>query len=150
VLANPDLDSLRAHLQVGLTPVIIADQAEWVDAQALERERAGLAAAVEQWRADWASRDTDRYLSHYSARFASGRQDLAAWGAHKRQVNAGKNWIEVRLNNVSMLRYPVERDVVVVTFLQDYRSSGLSNVMKKRQYWMKEGERWKIIYEGAA
>jgi len=42
-------------------------------------------------------------------------------------------------------RYPVERDVVVVTFQQDYRSDGLKNVMKKRQYWMKEGERWKII-----
>ncbi|HET7669451.1 MAG TPA: L,D-transpeptidase family protein [Burkholderiales bacterium] len=150
VLANPDLDSLRAHLQVGLTPVIIADQAEWIDAQALERERAGLAGAVEQWRADWQSRDTDRYLAHYSSRFASGKQDLAAWGRHKRSVNAGKSWIQVRLSNVSMLRYPVERDVVVVTFLQDYRSDGLSNVMKKRQYWMKEGERWKIIYEGAA
>ena len=64
--------------------------------------------------------------------------------------NAGKSWIQVRLHNVSMLRYPVERDVVVVTFSQDYRSNGLSNVMKKRQDWVKEGERWKIIYEGAA
>ena len=150
VLANPDLDSLRAHLQVGLTPVIIADQAEWIDAQALERERASLAAALEQWRADWASRDTERYLGHYSQRFASGRQDLKSWAAHKRTVNAGKTWIQVRLANVSMLRYPVERDVVVVTFQQDYRSNGLSNVIKKRQYWMKEGSRWMIIYEGAA
>ena len=25
----------------------------------------------------------------------------------------------------------------------------LSNVMKKRQYWVKEGPSWKIIYEGA-
>jgi murein L,D-transpeptidase YafK len=150
VLANPDLDSLRAHLQVGLTPVIIADQVEWVDAQTLERERAGLAAAIEQWRADWSSRDTEKYLAHYSSRFASGRQDLAAWSKHKRTVNAGKAWIQVRLNNVSMLRYPLERDVVVVTFQQDYRSNGLSNVIKKRQYWMKEGSRWMIIYEGAA
>jgi hypothetical protein len=49
-----------------------------------------------------------------------------------------------------MLRYPNERDVVVVTFEQDYRSDGLSNVMKKRQYWAKEAGRWKILYEGPA
>jgi murein L,D-transpeptidase YafK len=150
VLANPDLESLGQRLQIGLTPVIIADEIEWTDPAALEGERAGLAAALEQWRADWQSRDTERYLTHYSPRFASSGQDYAAWAAHKRKVNAGKAWIKVNLARVAMLRYPQERDMVVVTFEQDYRSNGLSNVMKKRQYWMKEGGRWKILYEGAA
>jgi murein L,D-transpeptidase YafK len=149
VLANPDLEALGRQLQVGLTPVIIADEIEWIEPAALEAERAGLAAAIEQWRVDWQSRDTARYLAHYSPRFASGGQDLAAWGAHKRQVNAAKQWIKVGVSRVSMLRYPRERDVVVVSFEQDYRSNGLSNVMKKRQYWVKEGARWKILYEGA-
>ena len=40
--------------------------------------------------------------------------------------------------------------MVVVTFDQDYRSSNLSNIMKKRQYWMKEDDAWKIVYEGGA
>ncbi|HEY5897742.1 MAG TPA: L,D-transpeptidase family protein, partial [Burkholderiales bacterium] len=150
VLANPDLESLSRHVQVGLTPVIIADEIEWSDAAALQAERSTLGAALEQWRNDWQSRDTDRYLSHYSRRFAAGRQDLAAWGAHKRKVNGGKSWIKVDLKQVAMLRYPHERDVVVVTFEQDYRSNGLSNVMKKRQYWVKEESRWKILYEGPA
>jgi murein L,D-transpeptidase YafK len=150
VLANPDLESLGQRLQIGLTPVIIADEIEWTDPAALEGERAGLAAALEQWRADWQSRDTERYLTHYSPRFASSGQDYAAWAAHKRKVNAGKAWIKVNLARVAMLRYPQEGDMVVVTFEQDYRSNGLSNVMKKRQYWMKEGGRWKILYEGAA
>jgi murein L,D-transpeptidase YafK len=150
VLANPDLESLGQRLQIGLTPVIIADEIEWTDRAALESERAGLAAALEQWRADWQSRDTERYLAHYSQRFASQGQDYAAWAAHKRKVNAAKAWIKVGLGRVTMLRYPHERDVVVVTFEQDYRSNGLSNVMQKRQYWVKEGARWKILYEGAA
>ncbi|HUQ74099.1 MAG TPA: L,D-transpeptidase family protein [Burkholderiales bacterium] len=150
VLANPDLDAVGRHVQVGLTPVIIADRIEWSDAVALDRERASLGAALEQWRLDWQSRDTDRYLAHYSQRFAAGTQDRAAWGEHKRKVAAGKSWIKVNLGRVGMLRYPHERDIVVVTFDQDYRSDGLSNVMKKRQYWVKEGDRWKILYEGAA
>jgi len=150
VLANPDLESVGRYVQVGLTPVIIADEVEWTAADELEAERNSLAAAMEQWRADWASRDTERYLAHYSKRFASGRQDYAGWAQHKRKVNAAKRWIKVGVSAVAMFRYPRERDFVVVAFEQDYRSDGLSNVMKKRQYWIKEDGRWKILYEGAA
>jgi murein L,D-transpeptidase YafK len=150
VLSNPDLQTVGAYVQVGLTPVIIADEIEWSDAASVEAERSSLAAAFEQWRADWASRDADRYLSHYSARFSAGGQDLAAWGAHKRAVNAGKNWVKVKTSRVSMFGYPREREFVVVTFDQDYRSNNLANVMHKRQYWVKEAGQWKILYEGAA
>jgi murein L,D-transpeptidase YafK len=150
VLANADLDSLARFVQVGLTPVIIADEVEWADAASVEADRKSLGAALEQWRLDWQSRDTDKYLSHYSPKFSAGKQDLAAWSKHKRAVNAGKKWIKVGVSRVSMFAYPRERDFVVVTFDQDYRSDGLSNQMRKRQYWVKEGARWKILYEGAA
>jgi len=150
VLANPDLVSVGRHMQVGTTPVIIAGEIEWADAQALEAERAALAGALERWRADWQSRDTERYLEHYSPAFRSGAQDLAAWRAHKRGVNASKKWIRVNLSQVSMLRYPNQVDFVVVSFEQDYRSSNLSNTLRKRQYWQKEAGRWRIVYEGSA
>jgi murein L,D-transpeptidase YafK len=149
VLSNPDLEAVGRHVQVGLTPVIIADQLEWADAATVDAERKGLANAFEQWRADWESRDTARYLAHYSPRFRSGSQDYAAWEAHKRKVNSGKSYIKVGIARVSMFGYP-RGDFVVVNFQQDYRSDSLSNVMRKQQYWMKDGGRWKIIYEGAA
>ena len=150
VLSNPDLLSVGQHVQVGLTPVIIADEVEWADAASVAADRAALAGALEQWRADWQSRDTARYLAHYSSRFASKEgQNYQAWAEHKRKVNGAKKWIKVALGRVAMFRYPRERDFVVVTFDQDYKSDGLSNVMKKRQYWVKEGAQWKIIYEGA-
>jgi len=150
VLANSDLQSVAPMLQVGLTPVIIAEEIEWSDARSVEAERNSLADALEQWRADWQSRDTERYLTHYSQRFSSGRQDYAAWATHKRGVNAGKRWIEVGVANVAMFRYPREGDFVVVTFEQAYRSDSLKNTMKKRQYWIREEGAWKIVYEGAA
>ncbi len=146
-LSNADLESLARFLQIGRTPVIIADEVEWSDATALESERLALAQAVEAWRADWESRDTERYLQHYSPRFHSGDQDLPAWAAHKRKVNAGKSWIKVGVSGVSMFRYPRE-NFVQVTFDQDYRSSNLSNAMRKRQYWQKEGQAWRILFEG--
>lgn len=150
VLANPDLLSVGRLVQVGATPVIIADEIEWADAAALEAERSALAGALERWRADWESRDTERYLEHYAPDFRAGSQDRKAWAAHKRGVNAAKAWIQVSLAQVSMLRYPREADFVAVTFEQDYRSSNLSNTMRKLQYWQKVDGRWRIIYEGAA
>ena len=149
VLANPDLVAVGPRLQVGLTPVIVADEIEWSGAASVEAERRSLAAALEQWRADWESRDIERYLGHYAARFNSGEQDLAAWQAHKRNVNLGKTWVKVGLGRVSMFRYPRE-DFVVVNFEQSYRSNNLSNVMRKQQYWIRDGGQWKILYEGAA
>jgi murein L,D-transpeptidase YafK len=150
VLANQDLETVGRYVQVGRTPVIIADEIEWSDAASIEAERASLAASFEQWRADWESRDTERYLSHYSPRFSSGTQDAATWAAHKRKVNAARSYIKVGASEVSMFRYPRERDFVVVTFEQTYRSDGLSNTMRKRQYWVRESGQWKILYEGAA
>ncbi len=149
VLANADLDAVGRTLQVGLTPVIITDEIEWIDAASQETERKGLAAAFEAWRADWESRDADKYLAHYGAKFSSGEQNLAEWSEHKRKVNGSKAWIKVAISRVSMLQYPRE-NFVVVNFDQDYRSSNLSNVMRKRQYWMKEDGRWRILYEGGA
>ena len=150
VLANPDLESVGRAVQVGTTPVIIADEIEWSDAAAVEAERSSLGEALERWRADWQSRDTERYLAHYSQRFSSASQDYRAWAEHKRAVNAAKRWIEVGLSEVAMFRHPRERDVVEVSFAQAYRSDRLSNTMRKRQYWIREDGAWKILYEGAA
>ena len=49
-----------------------------------------------------------------------------------------------------MFRNPGKEDYVVVTFDQDYKSNNVSNEMRKRQYWIKEDGRWKIVSEGAA
>jgi histidinol-phosphate/aromatic aminotransferase/cobyric acid decarboxylase-like protein len=76
--------------------------------------------------------------------------DYGAWAKQKQMVNSAKSWIKVSLSNVSMFTYPEQPDMVVVNFEQDYSSNNLSNRMKKRQYWIKQDNHWKIIYEGAA
>jgi len=149
VLANTDLEAVGRTVQVGLTPVIIADDIEWTDSAMLDAERKALSGAFEAWRADWESRSTDKYLAHYAARFHSGDQGLAEWSEHKRKVNAAKRWIKVGVSRVSMMQYPREK-FVEVNFDQNYRSSNLSNVMRKRQYWIKDDGRWRILYEGGA
>jgi len=150
VLANEDLDDLARRLQIGLTPVIIAEGVEWVQAPATQAARTALGDRLEHWRRDWESRNPDQYLKNYARGFAADNTNLAEWSAQKRRVNASKEWIKVGLSDVSMFLYPGRDDLAVVSFSQDYSSSNLSNKMRKRQYWIKDGSNWKILYEGAA
>ncbi len=149
-LTNADLNSLRPLIQVGLTPVIISDEVEWLSRDNWSSEREALNKAIEQWRRDWESLNTDAYLTHYDKNFDGDGMNLRQWSERKRQVNAGKTWIKLALANLSMFRYPGKNDLVVVTFDQDYKSSNLNGGMKKRMYWIKDGARWRVVDEGAA
>lgn len=149
VLANEDLQKLAPYLQAGVTPVIITSQIAW-STDADQGERAALMREIEQWRNDWSSLNTQAYLEHYAQNFSSDSMDYAAWAKQKHLVNSGKTWIRVNISHVSVFVYPDQPDMVVVNFEQDYNSSNLSNKMKKRQYWIKQNNTWKIIYEGAA
>lgn len=155
VLSNPDLKALQPILNKGNTPVIIANNLEWVAAadntSSQPAVEASLSSAVEAWRQDWANVRTKQYLSHYSKHFFSSKGDYQAWASYKKRVLAGKTKLQVDVSNMSMFAYPTARNpMVVVTFNQYFKSPTLKNRMVKRQYWVKEGQVWKIIYEGAA
>jgi murein L,D-transpeptidase YafK len=150
VLNNQDLEAVARNLQIGSTPVVITDGMDWATPEEIESLRAELASSVEDWRRDWESRNTDAYLRHYASRFSSSGVNLSQWAAQKRQVNASKAWIKVRISGLSLLLYPGKEKMAVATFDQDYASSNLSNRMMKRQYWINENNRWRIIYEGSA
>ncbi|MCX9155148.1 L,D-transpeptidase family protein [Niveibacterium sp. 24ML] len=150
VLANADLQALASRLQLGLTPVIISDEVEWLSLDDWQQERSALQGQIEAWRRDWESGDTERYLQHYAEKFTSDSATRTQWGARKRAIAKGKTWVQVRLDNISMFRDPGQEEMVVVTFDQDYRSNNLKQRDGKRQYWIKEGGKWKILYEGQA
>ena len=150
VLTNQNLETLGKNLRIGVTPVIITDGIDWIKPEVLDETRRTLLASVESWRRDWESLDTETYLKHYAPGFSTGAQDLAAWSQQKRQVNAAKSYVKVRLEHVSAFLYPGRDDLAVVNFDQDYTSSNLSNQMKKRQYWINEKGGWRILYEGGA
>jgi murein L,D-transpeptidase YafK len=148
VLANADLEEIASKVQIGITPVIISDDVQWLSVDDWAGERRTLDKALERWRADWESLDSDRYLAHYSVDFSAPGQNLDGWSRHKRLVNSGKTWIKVKVGNLSMFEDPGKAGLVSVTFDQEYRSNNLSNSVRKRQYWLREADGWRIIYEG--
>ena len=89
VLSNADLNALAKNLQIGLTPVIISNSIEWLSHDDWQNERTGLNKKIDEWRADWESRDVGRYLKHYSTKFRTKEQTYEQFAQQKRQVNAG-------------------------------------------------------------
>lgn len=147
VLANPDLDEIAQRLEVGVTPVIIGNGIEWVDAGTWEADRRDLAQQIESWKRERESGTVDRLLSYYSPRFTSERMNFAQWSRSLRE-SAGKAQGEMR--NLAIFRNPGKEPMAVVMFDQDARGSTRAGVVRKRQYWIVEDGRWKIVYEGLA
>jgi murein L,D-transpeptidase YafK len=151
VMTNPDLKSLAPILQNGKTLVIIADNLQWLEANQTAAQKQKLSEALENWRRDWESQNTDEYLAHYSKKFFSQSTDLAGWIEHKRRVQANKTDVNIKLSNINMFRYPDNtQQMAIVNFEQSYRSNNLTSHMQKRQYWVLENNQWKIMYEGPA
>ncbi|HEY8119528.1 MAG TPA: L,D-transpeptidase family protein [Methylophilaceae bacterium] len=151
VMTNPDLKSLANILQNGRVPVIISSNLKWLSTNQNSTEKEELTQSLEQWRQDWQAQDTDNYLAHYSSQFFTQSADLTTWAKEKRRIQASKPKVEIRLSNISMFRYPNNQtQMAVVSFDQDYKGNNLDSRIRKRQYWMLENQRWKIIYEGPA
>ena len=147
VLTNDDLAHLSKYVDVSRTPVVISQGIQWRDPAHWEADRKGFLDAFARWKKDWESLDTDRYLAHYSTHFRTDGRDLAAWKAKKGRVNAGKSWVKVGIDDLSLFAYPGAQDMMMVTFEQDYRSSNMSKKTLKRQYWVREGGDWRIVHE---
>ncbi len=151
VLTNQDLKTLAPILQTGKTPVIIANNLTWLTTDHSSSEKEALQDAIDNWLNDWKSQNTPKYLSHYSHAFSSGGINYQQWSDHKFSVQANKPKVDISLSNISMFAYPdAEKKLVVVDFIQDFKSPNLSNKMQKRQYWIQEDNAWKIIYEGSS
>lgn len=148
VVSNLDFMTISSYIDVGQTPVIIAENISWIEPKAIAEKRDQLRLSMNDWKHDWESRDMSRYLSHYSKDFFGKGKDYNAWRDNAYNAYADTDFIQVTLSNVSMFEYPDEA-LVVTTFRQEYKSSNVLRHSTKRQYWRFESNEWKIIYEGS-
>lgn len=150
-VANPDFASLAPFVEPGVTPVLFVDSINWVSQDDNRLLAAALRDRVMQWRADWESLDTEAYLAHYAADFATDDMDRAAFADHKRRVNAAKQFVQVELDDMELYRYPGVDDLVFLArFRQHYISDSFSAISTKEQYWRLTNDgRWEIVQEGS-
>lgn len=146
VVTNPDLKELSRWVQAGVTPVVIADRADWVDRKTWEQSRDDLQSALGAWKSDWETRDADHFLDHYSTSLTAG--DPRGWVKTKRRNILEKDWIRLQLQEVSLFLYP-GGEMAFTEFTQRYDSDKLSSVSRKRLYWRMENGQWRIVLEKA-
>lgn len=146
-LHNADFMALSQFVRIRRTPVIVSDAVTWTSPAALEADRASLSAAIEAWRGDWESLDTEAYFRHYSESFRTDSMDRAAWTAYKRRVNSAKTYIRVGVDDVGIYAYPGESELYLVTFEQRYQSNNFHARKWKHQYWRREAGDWRIVHE---
>lgn len=148
-MANDDLLALKPYVEKGRAPVIISDQLQWLDRARSADERNEFLARIEDWREKWSAKDTEGYLKLYGPEFTTDGMDRHSFVAHKRRINPSKKFIEAKLSDINLFRYPGSGgDMVLAQFTLHYRSEDYSTDTQKQQFWRREktGE-WKIFRE---
>ncbi|WP_342113279.1 L,D-transpeptidase family protein [Pseudoduganella sp. OTU4001] len=148
VLTNDDLRRLEESVDIGKTPVVIADHQEFVSKAKWDAERDTAARLVEAWRADLVSADNQRLLKNYSGKFKSAEgENLKTWFEKELRPLASVNGLSVTLSEMTIFRYPSRDDMLVSTFTLESKIGKTRSTQRKRQYWAREGGSWKIVFE---
>lgn len=146
VLSNPEMDELLRLPGWRMTPVIIADKLDWVQAGQVSSAYTQFKPRLDQWIADRQRADPEKLKVHYSDRFERDALDLQHWWPKLLQTSSAQRNAKP-LEVISVLNWNDGEDTMVVTMSDP-------NVKDKRQpvflrtYWQKEASQWKLVFEG--
>ncbi|WP_197508931.1 L,D-transpeptidase family protein [Hydrogenophaga crassostreae] len=146
VLSNQDLETLLGKVKIRTTPVVIATELRWVAPEALTAERDKFEKTLEAWRTLKSQGNLDQLKTFYSSRFDNQGQKLAEWWPQIEGEVRTLGSRDLELKDLSVLNWRDKDDTMVVTFGEV--PVGKTRGMTKRQYWMLEGNEWKIFNEG--
>ncbi len=146
VLANPDLERIIGTVEVRTTPVVIAQTLTWVTPQSVQPDTRRFEEVLQAWRSAKASGDAARTLSFYALDFSSNGKNLAEWTPALRAELDKARGRDIELKDLSLLRWSDTAETMVVTFGEV--ATGSKAGPTKRQYWLKQGQQWKIFFEG--
>lgn len=146
VLANPDLERIIATVQVRTTPVVIAQNLNWVAPSAALADGKTFEDAFVAWRNTKSSGDIVRLLNWYTPDFNSYGKTIADYAPTLQQELKRFKGRPLELKNVSFLRWTDTAETMVVTFGE--LAKGEKNGVTKRQYWIRQSGQWKMFFEG--
>ncbi|HEX4844277.1 MAG TPA: L,D-transpeptidase family protein [Limnobacter sp.] len=141
VLANQDLLALKQFVDVGTTQVVISERLDFVPTDVWKSHRNAALRMVKAWKEDL-EKGFAKGIYHYASNVKIDGMDLLQWQQAK-QVNS-KSFGNIQIDDLSVMRYPSDKDMMVVSFVQRDKLSGKT---RKQQYWMKVGTNWKIVQE---
>ncbi len=146
VLANPDLEHIIKTVEIRTTPVVIAPSLKWVAPQSLKAEVKSFEEVLQAWHQAKSSGDISRLTTWYAPDFTSYGKSLAEWTPTLKTELKQMGTKGSQIKDISYLRWTDSADTMVVTFGELVR--GASTGHTKRQYWTRQGNQWKIFFEG--
>ncbi len=147
VLANPDLERIARTIEPRTTPVVIANQLQWVKPAELRNQSKAFENALFAWRNAKTSGNLPQILSFYTTDFSNNGKNLNQWTPTLKAELEKLQGRTVQLKDISYLYWnDSNSETMVVTFGEV--AEGIRAGWTKRQYWIKQGAQWKIFYEG--
>lgn len=144
VLSNPDLEQLLSAVAPKTTPVVIADQLQWIDPKALSKERAAFETVVTNWQSARSQPDTIQLQNLLATQPTVISPTMAAQLPNPRNLLVTPP-TRLGIWQPSFLRWQDDEETMVVTFEEtiDSQPSGVI----RRQYWTRENSQWKLFHD---
>jgi murein L,D-transpeptidase YafK len=147
-LTNIDFSTLDKMVDIKSTPVVIGRNINWITKEQWTDQQIAFNQLINDWVDDWESRDAGQYAGNYSSTFKTHRDTYSSWTKRRTWANSRKEYISIDIKNLSLFTYPDDKGLLVASFNQTYQSNNYTGVDIKRQYWRKEADGWKVVYEG--
>jgi len=146
VMNNKDLIEISRYIELHKTPFIITQDLQYLKNETHELLKKELDIFLESWVSAWKNKDIDAFMSHYDAEhFIDIKGSFFKFKKYKSSVFSMDGNPKIEVTHVSILN---EKNYAVITFIQNYQSSSLSDIGKKELYVKKNIDgKWQILRE---
>jgi hypothetical protein len=111
----------------------------------LSPRKRDFAQVLERWRRTKAQGDMNQLLAFYAADFTAGNKSVADWRQVVGRELTRARGRDIQLKEVSHVQWTESADTMVVSFGEVVKGESRGSV--KQQYWIRQGEGWKILSE---
>jgi hypothetical protein len=146
VLSNPEMGRLLQMPDLRMTPVILAEQLEWVNAEQAGQTWVAFKPTLDKWMQARNGRDPEALKIHYSPRYEQDGMALTQVWPRLAQTTLGYSQTQP-LELVSVLNWKDQDNTMVVT-MKDPNQTHPQGAAYLRTYWQKENGQWRLVFQG--
>ena len=137
-LPNDDLSALESLFVAGVTPVVIGESMQMVDADEQAALAAELETTVARWVKSMADGDLHSYLSLYDEEFRHWAMNRDEWAAFSLQTFGAREIEDATYADLLLLRYPGEDALFLSRFRLRVTEDGVPLETLRRLYWRRD------------
>ena len=148
-LPNERLLELEDDFLPNVTPVLIASEIDWTEAETLAETRHALEGAVTEWAGSLTNGDLITWLELYDESFEHWGMNKAEWSAFSLETLGERAISNVEISDLLLLGDPVEEGLFLSRFRLEISEEAAHKVVSMRRiYWRRsESGAFRIVAE---